>query len=345
MTRRRSRSVAIALVTLLVLAGVAATGCTNTTTTASSTAIATVNGVDIPTSAVDTQLAQLKKASPASFEGTAGAQVQEQYRAQILNSLIQLELIKQAAKSLGITVATDQVDAYVTQLQQQYGGAPALDAAMKTAGYTMASLRAQVTSNLLANAVSAKVASGTVSVTGAQISAYYDANKSQYSTPAQVHVEHILVATTATVLAQSLFSQVKSGGNFATLAKKYSTDPGSAAAGGDLGWAAPTSYVAPFAAAVEVMKVNEVRLVQSQYGWHVIKLLGRKAATAQTLAQATPAIKQALTQTAHSQQFSTYVAGLQRKANIQILDAALKKIIDANNAMSTTGSTATTSGQ
>jgi foldase protein PrsA len=344
MTRRRSRFVAAALVTLLVLAGVAATGCT-TTPSASSTAIAVVNGVDIPTSAVDAQFAQLKKASPASFEGTAGVQAQDQYRAQILSSLIQLELIKQAAKSLGITVATSQVDAYIQQLQQQYGGAAALDAAMKTAGYTLTSLRQQITSNLLANAVSAKVASGTVNVTPAHISTYYNANKSQYSTPAQVHVEHILIAATGTVLAQSLFSQVKSGAAFATLAKKYSTDPGSAAAGGDLGWAAPSSYVAPFSTAVEAMKVNEVRLVQSQYGWHIIKLLGKKVAVQKTLAEATAAIKQTLTQTAHSQQFNTYVSGLQAKANIQILDATLKKIIDTNSTASTIGSTATTSGQ
>jgi foldase protein PrsA len=343
MTRRHPRPIAIALVTLLVLAGVAAAGCT--TTTASSAAIAVVNGVSIPQSAVDAQLAQLKKASPSSFEGTAGVQVEQQYRAQILNSLIQLEIIKEAAKTLGVSVAPNQIDSYVSQLQQQYGGAAALETAMKSAGFTMATLRAQISNNLLANAVSAKVATGAVNVTELQITAYYDQNKAQYSTPAQVHAEHILIAATDTVLAQSVYNQVKAGANFATLAKKYSTDPGSKAAGGDLGWAAPSSYVAPFAAAVEAMKVGEVRLVQSQYGWHVIKLLGRRAATQKTLAQATPAIKQTLQQAALSQKFSTYIADLQRKAKIQILDPDLKKIIDANTAMSTSGSTATTSGQ
>jgi parvulin-like peptidyl-prolyl isomerase len=344
MTRRHPRSVAIALVTLLVLAGVAAAGC-STATTASSAAIAVVNGVNIPQSAVDTQLAQLKKASPSSFEGTAGVQVEQQYRAQILNSLIQLELIKEAAKTLGVSVTTAQVDSYISQLQQQYGGSAALDTAMKAAGFTTATLREQISNNLLANAVSAKVATGAVNVTALQITAYYDQNKAQFSTPAQVHAEHILFAATDTVLAQSVYKQVKAGANFATLAKKYSTDPGSKAAGGDLGWAAPSSYVAPFAAAVEAMKVGEVRLVQSQYGWHVIELLGRRPATQQTLAQATPAITQSLRQAALSQKFSTYIADLQKKATIQILDPDLKKIIDANTAGSTSGSTATTSGQ
>jgi foldase protein PrsA len=337
MTRRYTRPVALVLASLLVLVGLTATGCTSTP---SKTAIAVVNGVEIPKSAVDTQIAQMKTASPASFEGTTGVEVEKQYRAQVLNSLIQLELIKEAAKSLGVSVTTKQIDDYVAQLQTQYGGKTALDTAMKSAGFDLASLREQISSNLLANAVSDKVTTGTVNVTDAQIKTYYDANKSSYSTPAQIHAEHILVAATDTVLANSVYKQVKGGADFATLAKKYSTDPGSKASGGDLGWAAPSQYVTEFATAVQKMKVNEFRLVKTQYGWHIIKLLGRRAASQQTLAQATAAIKSTLEQTARSDAFGKYIQGLQKKAKIQILDATLKKIIDANTAATATTATA-----
>lgn len=335
---RHSRPVAIALVALLALAGFAATGCK---ATPSATAIAVVNGVEIPKSAVDSQIAQMKKASPASFEGTTGAVVETQYRAQVLNSLIQLELIKEAAKDLNVSVTTKQVDDYVAQLQAQYGGKDALDSAMKTAGFDMTMLREQITNNLLAQAVSSKVTTGAVTVTDAQIKAYYDQNKSQFSTPAQVHAEHILVAATDTVLAQNVLAQVKGGSDFATLAKKYSTDPGSKSSGGDLGWAAPSAYVTEFANAVSDMKVNEVRLVKSQYGYHIIKLLGRRAAASQTLAEATAQIKQTLESSARSDKFGAFVAGLQKKAKIEILDAALKKIIDANTAQSSAPTTGT----
>jgi foldase protein PrsA len=339
---RHSRPVAIALVALLAFAGIAATGCKSTP---SATAIAVVNNVEIPKSAVDTQIAQMKKASPASFEGTAGIQVETQYRAQVLNSLIQLELIKEAAKSLGVSVTTKQIDDYVAQLQTQYGGKDALDSAMKTAGFDMAMLREQINNNLLAQAVSSKVTTGAITVTDAQVKAYYEQNKTQFSTPAQVHAEHILVSTTSTVLAQDILGQVKNGGDFATLAKKYSTDPGSKSAGGDLGWAAPTAYVTEFANAVSDMKVNEVRLVKSQYGYHIIKLLGRRAASSQTLAEATAQIKQTLESSARSDKFGTYISNLQKKATINILDAALKKIIDANTAQAAGSSTTTTPAQ
>jgi foldase protein PrsA len=339
MTRRHSRPVVITLVALLAFAGVAATGCK---ASPSATAIATVNGVEIPKSAVDDQIAQMKKASPASFEGTTGAQVEAQYRAQVLNSLIQLELIKEAAKTLGVSVTTKQVDDYVTQLQTQYGGAAALDTAMKAAGFDMTTLRAQINNNLLADAVSSKITTGQINVTDAQIKDYYGQNKAQFSTPAQVHAQHILVGTADKTLAQSLLAQVKAGGDFAALAKTNSTDPGSKDGGGDLGWAAPTAYVTEFADAVSVMKVNEVRLVQTQYGWHIIKLLGRRAAAQQTLAEATNQIRQTLEQTARSEMFGAYIADLESKAKIEILDAALKKLIDQNNALNSSGSTETT---
>jgi foldase protein PrsA len=332
MIPRYYRPVAAVLASLLVLVAVLATGCSSSP---SATAIAVVNSVEIPKSAVDSQIAQMKKASPASFEGTTGVQVEQQYRAQILNSLIQLELIKESAKSLNVTVTTKQVDDYVAQLQTQYGGATALNTAMASAGFTMATLREQINNNLLATAVGDKVVpTSTVNVTDAQVKAYYDQNKAQYATPAQVHAEHILVSTTSTVLAQSLFKQVKAGGDFAALAKKYSTDPGSSAKGGDLGWASASAYVTEFANAVSKMKVNDVQLVKSQYGWHIIKLLGHRAAAQQTLAEATAAIRQTLEQTARSNAFSTYLQGLQAKAKITILDANLKKIIDANTAQS-----------
>jgi foldase protein PrsA len=336
---RHSRPVAAALVALLVLAGVAATGCK---ATPSATAIATVNGVEIPKSAVDTQINQMKKASPASFEGTTGAQVESQYRAQVLSSLIQLQLIKEAAKSLGVSVTTKQIDDYVTQLQAQYGGAAALDTAMKAAGFDMATLRDQISNNLLADAVSSKVTTGAISVTDAQIKTYYDTNKSQFATPAQVHAEHILVATADKAKATKILGEVKAGGDFAALAKANSTDPGSKDSGGDLGWAAPSAYVTQFADAVSAMKVDEVRMVQTTYGWHIIKLLGRRAAAQQTLADATAQIKQTLEQTKRSELFGTYISDLQAKAKIEILDPALKKIIDATTAANKSSAATTT---
>lgn len=335
MTPRYARSVAIVLAASLALLAFGATGCTGP----SKTAIAVVNGAEIPKTAVDTQIAQMKKAAPASFEGSAGVQLETQYRAQILSSLIQLELVKEAAKSLGVSVTAKQIDDYVAQLEQQYGGKEALATAMKSAGFDMATLREQISNNLIAEAVGTKVTTGTINVTDAQIKTYFDANKATFATPAQVHAEHILLAAKDKALAQTLLAQIKDDGDFAALAKKNSTDPGTKDKGGDLGWAAPTAYVTEFADAVTKMKVNDVRLVETQFGWHIIKLLGRRAATQQTLTEATAQIRTILEQKAKSDKFTAYITGLEAKAKIEILDPALKKIIDVTKALNSSPAT------
>jgi parvulin-like peptidyl-prolyl isomerase len=74
--------------------------------------------------------------------------------------------------------------------------------------------------------------------------------------------------------------------------------------------------------------------VKSDFGFHIIKLLGRRAASQQTLDEAKASIKQTLEQTARSEKFSTYIDGLRKKAKIVINDAELKKIIDSNTASS-----------
>jgi foldase protein PrsA len=335
---RISRPITLALVAALVVIVAAASGCTTAQSVGS---LASVNGVAISAKQVDDQLAQMKKASPTTFEGTQGVSVTQNYRAQILNSLIQLEVIKQGGAQLGVKIDAKQVDNYITQLKTQYGGQSGLDTAMKQAGITLSQLRDSIQSRLLVEQVMAKVTTGTVNVTDAEIAQYYATNKAQYAGQTQVNASHILVATKDKALAQSLFSQVKKGGDFAALAKKYSIDTNSKVKGGNLGWAPSSQYVAEFAQATEQMKIGEIRLVQSSFGWHIIKLIGRKSAKQQTLAEVKAQIKATLTQQQQSDAFGKWVAAQQKKATIVISDATLKKIIDQNTAV-TAPSTATT---
>lgn len=332
---RTTRPVALILGLALVLSALAVAGCTKSASSAG--VIAKVNGSEILKATIDKQIAQMKKASPATFESTQGVAIEQQYRAQILDGLIDLSLISEAGKDLGVKVTEKQIDDYVSGLEQQYGSKAALDTAMKSAGFDMAMLREQITNSLLMDAVSSKVASGSAAPTAAQIKAYYDTNKAQFATQAQVHAQHILLAVKDKTVAQDVLAKAKDGGDFEALAKKYSTDPGSKDKGGDLGWAASSAYVTEFADAVDDMKVGQIRLVESQFGWHVIKLLGKRAATQQSLSEATPAVTSALQQNARADAFQQYLDGLRKKAKIEILDAGLKKLIDAAN----TGAAAT----
>jgi peptidyl-prolyl cis-trans isomerase SurA len=100
----------------------------------------------------------------------------------------------------------------------------------------------------------------------------------------QVHVRHILMKTNelqddATVRGKlsALRERILHGEEFAALASVTSQDPGSAAEGGDLGWAGPGTYAPEFEQAISTLKDNEIsEPFKTQFGWHIAQLMGRR---------------------------------------------------------------------
>lgn len=112
----------------------------------------------------------------------------------------------------------------------------------------------------------------------------YKAEIQRFEQPAQTRARHILVRGTdaaARAKAEKLLAELKSGANFEELAQKESADPGSAAKGGDLGFFAKGRMVKPFEDAVEALKQpGELSgIVQSDFGFHIIRLEERKPAS------------------------------------------------------------------
>ncbi|MDP9161198.1 MAG: peptidylprolyl isomerase [Acidobacteriota bacterium] len=154
------------------------------------------------------------------------------------------------------------------------------------------------------------------------LQAYYDQHREDYRQPEQVNVRHILIksplpgpdgkvdqkaADEARKKAEDVLKQVKAGGNFAELAKKYSEDPGSAKNGGSLGPIGRGRTVPEFEkAAFSLPKGSTSDLVQSSYGFHIIHVDDKQDAHLKTLdevkAQIEPSLKQQkATQAAESQ--------------------------------------------
>jgi peptidyl-prolyl cis-trans isomerase D len=136
-------------------------------------------------------------------------------------------------------------------------------------------------------------------VTHDDLQAYYDQHRDEFRVPEQVNVRHILIKTPlpaadgkvdtkgaeeARKKAEDVLKQVKSGGNFAELAKKYSEDPGSAKNGGSLGWIGKGRTVPEFEkAAFSLPKGGTSDLVQSSYGFHIIHVDDKQDAHLKTV--------------------------------------------------------------
>ena len=119
-------------------------------------------------------------------------------------------------------------------------------------------------------------------VTDAAVQALFDEKYAHAEPGKEYSAAHILVATEDE--AKAIKAELDGGADFAAIAKEKSTDRGSAAAGGDLGWFGVGMMVKPFEDAVIAMKKGEVSApVQSQFGWHIIKLNDERTAAKPTI--------------------------------------------------------------
>ncbi len=126
----------------------------------------------------------------------------------------------------------------------------------------------------------------------ADVQRYYDQNIEQFSTPEQVRASHILFKTEGKneaevrAKAEAVLKEAQAGTDFAELAKKYSEDDANAKNGGDLDYFGRGRMVPEFEQAVFAMQPGQMSdLVKTQYGFHIIRLTDKKAATTRPLAE------------------------------------------------------------
>ncbi len=149
-------------------------------------------------------------------------------------------------------------------------------------------------------------------ITDADIQAEYDTQVA--GMPKEYRARHILVKTREE--ADALLAQLKSGGDFAALARKNSQDPGSAANGGDLGWFSPGTMVKEFGDAVTQLengKMTEAP-VQTQYGFHIIKLEESRSPSPPALAD----VKTQVESLVRNKRVEKYLEDLRKTAKIEV---------------------------
>jgi len=168
------------------------------------------------------------------------------------------------------------------------------------------------------------VPGGVPQPTQQQIQQYYTAHQSEYSVPQQAKSRHILIQlaagadaktdAAAKAKAEDVLKQLKAGGDWNALAKKYSDDPGSKDSGGELGFAQPGRMVPEFDKAIFNQKIGDIEIVKSQFGYHVVQVEERQTAHAQSLSEVAPTITATLVREASSQAQENYARNLTSEA-------------------------------
>jgi foldase protein PrsA len=236
----------------------------------------------------------------------------------ILNQLIQTDLIDQYAADNHVDVSDADVQAREDEIKAKYPPGQ-FDTILKSQNLTEDDVKKILRQQLVVE----KAVSANIKVSDADVKSYLDKNHATLDTAEQVRARHILVADIKT--AQTVEDKLKSGGDFAALAKQYSTDPSSKDKGGELGFFSKGQMVPAFQAAAFSQKIGVVGPpVKSPFGYHIIEVEETKPAQVATYANSADKIRKLLTQQQQQQQVPAFLQQLRSKATITIYDDKLK---------------------
>jgi len=247
-----------------------------------------------------------------------------------LSSLLTRGLVEAEAERRGIVISPEEIEA---EFERQY------QALLATHGVTEEYLieffaaqgrtldefkdegRASVAEQLLYEALQASVA-GPIEISEDELRKYFAENIADYRTEEQVEASHILVETAEE--AQAVLDELAGGADFAELARARSTDPGSGSQGGQLGWFGRGAMVPEFEEAAFALNVGETSgIVQTQFGFHIIRVTNRREATQPEYADVADRVRSDATEKLATERFEAWLEEAREDAQVAVSDPIL----------------------
>jgi peptidyl-prolyl cis-trans isomerase C len=268
-----------------------------------------------------------------SLEGRAGGPVPAEQRDRVfrdvLDQLVGVRLLTQEAAARKVAVPDADVDAQIATIQAQFPNAEAFKQVLAQRQMTIEQLksdarREMAITKLLQTEVDAKAA-----VTPAQVNDFYAKNPNQFKQPERVRASHILISipegadaaakAQARSKAEQILKDVKSGKDFAALAKEHSQDPGSAIQGGDLGFFTQGQMVGPFNDTAFALAPGATSdLVETQFGFHIIRVAEKEASRDVPLEEVRTRLEQFLLNQNRQEQTEAFVKALRSKGKVEV---------------------------
>ncbi len=284
--------------------------------------VARVNGVEIPKSDFDRLIKQMEMQAGGPVPANRRDEI---YRAMI-DRLVTYTALVQEAKARNIEVsaaeAKEASDARIAELRQQIPDETAFNKALAERDMTLDRLRADIRNDLAINKMMDAEVASVPPVSDGDVRQFYDENPDEFS---GVRASHILIRPQgpdeeakkqARATAEDLVKQARGGADFAELARKHSAD-GSAQQGGDLGFFTKASMVPEFSTAAFALQPGQISdVVETQFGFHVIKMAERKNID---LEEAGPKIRDFLTAKRRDERQQAFVAQVKNKSKIEVL--------------------------
>ena len=247
----------------------------------------------------------------------------------VLDQMVGYRLLIQETKTRKMVVPDADIDARIGRIRQQFPSEDVFKQALDERHLTVEQLRNDARDDMaVAKLISDEIA-GKVSVKPEDVQAFYTQNPQHFQQPEKVHASHILIQVAkdadAAAKAQArakiddLLKQARGGADFAELAKQNSQDPGSGPNGGDLGFFEPGQMVGPFNDAAFAQQAGTISdVVETTFGFHIIKVIEKQSAGLVPLDQARDQIQGFLEEQGREKQTEAFVDGLKAKGKVEI---------------------------
>ena len=323
---RQLRMTGLAMAVLLLLIGVTSTGWAKEEKKAGSDVVATVNGTAISRQDFDREMMAAEQYFAAMGHQNIEGEKRKEVREAVLNKLINGTLLYQASRKSGVKVDPAEVDTEFAGFKSRFPSDKKYQEALAELKLSETGVKKKIAEGKAIQQFIEQEFVNKVTVPEKAIKDYYDNNPKAFQTPEQVRASHILVAVkpdadeatkkAARKKLEKIRKQIQAGGDFAELAKKSSDCP-SSSQGGDLGYFGRGQMVKPFETKAFSMMPGDVSdIVETQFGYHIIKLTDKKAATVVSYTDAHERIERHLKQVEAQTKVNDYIKGLRKDAKI-----------------------------
>jgi peptidyl-prolyl cis-trans isomerase C len=287
---------------------------------------AVVNGTVITQEDLDRELGVVQQRLLSDGKVLDESQLLETKK-RVLEGLINVEVLYQEAQMQGPTVSDEAINKQLGTVKSRFPSEDEFKSSLSKMNLNEAELITQIKRALTVQQFIDKKFVQKVTVSDKETRAYYDANQAAFKQPEQAKASHILIKVgpqadepqkaAARKKIEEIQQKVKKGDDFAALAKEFSEGP-SSAKGGDLGYFRKGQMMKPFEEAAFALKPGEVSdIVETSFGYHLIKLVGKKPESTIAYEDIKDKIQAYLKQKKVGEQVELYVADLRGKAKVE----------------------------
>jgi peptidyl-prolyl cis-trans isomerase C len=290
--------------------------------------IASVNGVTITRGHYDKEISRIQQQIIRSGRMPDMAQLQNLERMAVDN-LINRELIWQKAKEAGFEVDEEFVQGKMGELKAAFPNDDDYKAALRKMQFTEEDILRDLRRGTMIDKFLQEKFYQVAQVTDEEIKTFYDENQQMFQQEESVRASHILIKfdqdptdeekKEALKQIQAVKERADKGEDFAALAGELSDDPSAEKNAGDLGYFARGQMVPPFEEAAFAMEPGAISdVVETQFGYHIIKVVDKKPASVAPLEDVSPRIKQYVTNEKARTDLENYLTEQKKAAKIEI---------------------------